>query len=135
MSEPEIKPIMPTIEEIESDKVQLVLPEKKKRVKKRFTSREQIIDKIDMFTRRKETKEGEIRKLLGEARTYRDAASKTPDNAEIIKSAQRLECKADAVGKRVVFLDLKISHFKEKLAEFDTDTIPGITDDRSVSGL
>ena len=43
----ETKPEMPTLAELESGKVQIVLPEKKKRVKKRFTSKEQIEKQID----------------------------------------------------------------------------------------
>lgn len=113
----------------------IVLPPKKKRVKKRFTSKEKIISKIDLFTKRKQAKEEEIRQLLREARTFREAAYQTSDNASILKSAQKVERKVDAVGKRVIILDRKLSNLKERLAEFQTDTIPGITDDRSVEGI
>lgn len=113
----------------------IVLPEKKKRVKKRFTSKEKIISKIDLFTKRKQAKEEEIRQLLREERTFREAAQQTSDNPDIIRSAQRIERKVDKVGKRVIVLDRKLSNLKERLAEFQTDTIPGITDDRSVQGI
>ena len=108
---------------------------KKPRVKKRFTIKEQIIRKIDMFASRKLAKEEEIRQLLREARVYREAAQQTCDNSSIIKSAQRIERKIDRVGLRVIVLDRKLSNLKQRLAEFQTDVIPGITDDRSVQGV
>jgi hypothetical protein len=110
-------------------------PEKKPRTKKRLTSKEQIIRKIDMFTKRKGDKENEIRNLMGQARNYRDAAAQTTDNGSIVKMAQKVERKAEAVGKRVIILDRKLSTLKEKLAEFQTVPIPGFLDDTSVSSV
>ena len=113
----------------------IVLPPKKPRVKKRFTSREQITRKIDQFTKRKSDKEEQIRKLLIESRTFRESSRQVGGHEELLRRARRVDDKVDQVGRSVVRLDRRLSALRNALGEFQTNTIPGITDDRSVEGV
>jgi hypothetical protein len=99
--------------------------------KSRLTSSEQIIRKIELFAMRKLDKEKQIMDLLREARIARYNAQTMGDDEEL-KTAQRMERKAEAIGKRVVVLSRKLSVLKDKLAEFQTEVIPGFLPDNSV---
>jgi hypothetical protein len=99
--------------------------------KSRLTSSDQIIRKIELFAMRKLDKEKQIMVLLGEARIARYNAQTMGDDDEL-RSAKRMERKAEAIGKRVIVLSRKLSSLKEKLAEFQTEVIPGFLPDNSV---
>lgn len=110
-------------------------PVKPKRQKKRFTSREQITSKIDLFTRRKGAKEEEIRKLLIEAKTFRESSRQVGGHEELIRRARKVDENIDKIGNSVIRLDRKLSALRNALGEFQTLTIPGVTEDGSVPGV
>lgn len=102
--------------------------------KKRYTTEQQITQKIDLFTKRKETKETQISALLTEARIIRESSQKVGGNEALLKEARAKEKKVDSIGKRVVVLDRKLSNLREKLGQFRTQPIPGFLPDNSVEG-
>jgi len=111
----------------------IVLPEKKKRVKLRFTSREQIIKRIDKFAIKAIKRREQQRQCYADASQARRLGHSDVENAG--KVAKK-EAEGDKRGKQADRLEKDVlPKLKAKLAEFDTDPIPGITDDRSVPGI
>lgn len=106
---------------------------------KRFTSREQIIAKIDKFTAKAEGQHRKAVQLLDDAknlmRMSRKSKSGTTPMAMITEAsfkesdAERMIKASKRIRERV------LPDLKRKLAEFDTQTIPGITDDKTVEGI
>lgn len=104
-----------------------------KRPKKRFTSREQIIARIDKFTAKAKRQRSEQQKLYSEANQLKRVMT---NRVEVIGTMARKETLADKLGLKADRLEKDVlPKLKEKLAEFDTDTIPGITMDRSVEAI
>jgi hypothetical protein len=133
MSDTESKPVMPTLKEIESGEVQVVLPPKKPRVKIRFTSREQIIKRIDKFTAKAKRQRDEQRGLYADIGLLKTVMQ---NRVDVITKMSAKESQADRLGRKADRLERDVlPKLKAKLAEFQTDPLPGITDDRSVEGL
>lgn len=121
---------------LEQDAKNIVLPPKKKRVIKRFTSKEQIIAKIDKFTAKAKRHRDKQKDCYSKAGTIRRHYQETPGFHEELAKATKLDAEGDRWGKKADRLEkdvLKV--LSQKLAEFQTDTIPGITNDRSVPGI
>jgi hypothetical protein len=117
------------------DKVELILPPKKKRVKKRFTSKEQIVKQIDKFTKKAKTQRDKQSKAYALANNIRRDAQRTSDPT-LLATAGRQDEIGDRWGRKADRLEREVLKvLSAKLAEFQTDTIPGITDDRSVPGI
>lgn len=110
-------------------------PEKPKRTKVRFTTKEQIISKIDKFAK-KAAKQRELQRgCYLTASRIREDARRTEDST-LLTEAQNHERRGDGWGKKADRLENKVlASLKRKLAEFQTDTIPGIDIDKSVEGL
>ena len=124
----EPKPTVPDL-----DKVELILPPKKKRVPKRFTSKEQIERQIDKFTRKAKRQRDEQRKLYADASLL---TRRRTDCVDAISQAAKKEADGDRLGRKADRLEKDVlPKLKAKLAEFQTDPIPGIMDDRSVPGI
>lgn len=108
----------------------VVLPEKKKRVKKRFTTREQIVARIDKFTAKATRKRDLQRMAYSEAGQLRRVAV---GDESLIRKAVRKDADGDKLGLQADRLEKDVlGSLKRKLAEFDTETIPGMGVDRSV---
>ncbi len=133
MSDTESKPQLPTLADIESGKVTVVLPEKKKRVAKRFTSKKQIEDRIDKFTKKANLRRDQQRQCYADANQIRRTCQGDVDN---IHKLAKKEAEGDRRGKQADRLEKDVlPKLKAKLAEFNTATIPGIMDDQSVPGI
>lgn len=114
----------------------IVLPEKKKRVPQRFTSKEQIIARIDKFTKKAKRHRENQRECYVKSGALRRHYQELPGPHEELSKATKLDAEGDRWGRKADRLEkdvLKV--LSAKLAEFNTDTIPGILDDRSVPGL
>jgi len=139
----EPKPAPPTLENIESGKATFILPPKNKRVPPRFTSKEQIIARIDKFTRKAKRYRSEQTKAYQDARDLREIAHRNEKNPSpmvipgtLIKQATSLDAFGDKRGRQADRLEKDVlSKLSRKLAEFQTETIPGFMDDRSIPGL
>lgn len=128
MSETETKPVTP--------EPQATAPApKKKRVKTRFTSREQIIAQIDKFTKKLNSKHVQAAKLLSDAKHLRRMAAE-PNAchvASMLSEASAKDDRAQKLGKQVKRIEDKVlPSYKRKLAEFQTAIIPGFLPDNSV---
>lgn len=106
-----------------------------KNTKKRFTTKEQIVKKIDTFADRKRKKEKQVMELNLEAKTFRESSQKVGGNEELLAMARRKESASDKAGKAVIRLDLKLSKLRAALAEFQTIPISGIVPDNTVEGV
>jgi hypothetical protein len=110
-------------------------PTKPKRQKKRFTSREQIIARIDKFTKKAENQRANQRERYSAANNLRRVALPTND-ADLLEKAKKADADGDKLGRKADRLEKDVlGALRAKLAEFDTQTIPGITTDRSVEAL
>ena len=120
---------------IDLEATQIILPPKKKRVKKRFTSKEQILKQIDKFTQKAKTQRQKQSEAYSAANTIRRDAQRT-DDSTLLTEAVKKDATGDRWGRKADRLEkdvLKV--LSQKLAEFQTDPIHGITDDRSVPGI
>jgi hypothetical protein len=101
----------------------------------RFTSREQIIAKIDKFTNKAKGHRENQRQCYLAAANIRDTARRCEDSAMLSLSVRK-DSLGDVWGKKAERLETKtLASLKRKLSEFDTQTIPGITDDKTVEGI
>lgn len=126
----EPKPTAPDL-----DKVELILPPKKKRVPKRFTSKEQILKQIDKFTQKAKTQRQKQSEAYSAANNIRRDSHRTND-LTLLGEAVKKDSIGDRWGRKADRLEKDVlKALSAKLAEFQTDTIPGITDDRSVPGI
>ena len=111
----------------------------KPKTKKRFTTREQIISRIDKFTIKAHEQYKLAAVLNEDAKELRRLASST--KLETSKRAMLFESKtkqdnADKLFRKCKRLrEKQIPLYAAKLAEFDTQVIPGITTDQSVEGI
>ena len=118
---------------IETEAQNVVVPAKKKRTPKRFTSREQIIARIDKFTKKAERKRKEQKGLYAEIGILQRQMA---NRVEVITKMAQKETLADKLGRQADRLEKDVlPALKAKLAEFDTDVIPGITTDRSIPAV
>lgn len=125
MKDTETKPITPTPENV-------VLPVKKKRVKPRFTTREQIIQRIDKFTVKAQRKRAEQSKCYAQANHIR----RDDRRLEELAGAAKHDVLGDKLGKQADRLEKDVlPKLKAKLAEFDTQIIPGIDIDKSIPAI
>lgn len=107
---------------------------KTKRPKKRFTSREQIIARIDKFTIKAKRQRESQRDCYVKSGQARRAHEQGDDS--LLRVIRMHESKGDKWGLKADRLEKDVlPALKAKLAEFDTDTIPGITTDRSVEAV
>lgn len=121
---------------IDEDAKNIVLPPKKKRVIQRFTSKEQIIAKIDKFTKKAESQRYQQKECYLKASKLRRVYQNRPGYHQELSKANKLDADGDKLGKKADRLEKDVLRvLRLKLAEFLTDTIPGITDDRSVPGI
>lgn len=106
---------------------------------KRFTSREQIIAKIDKFTDKSKKQHKEAVELLEDSRNLTRMSRKSKSGstpAAMITEAAFKESDAERLIKASKRIQERVlPELKRKLAEFDTQTIPGITDDKTVEGI
>lgn len=108
---------------------------KTKRVIKRFTSKEQIEKRIDKFSKKATAHRGKQSGAYSAANNIRRDAHRTDDHS-LLAAAQQKDDVGDKWGRKAHRLECEVlPKLKRKLAEFNTDTIPGITDDRSVEGI
>lgn len=122
--------------DLEQDAKNIVLPVKKKRVPKRFTSKEQITKQIDKFTKKAESQRCQQKECYLKASELRRVYQNRPGYHQELSKAQKLDATGDKWGKKADRLEKDVLRvLRLKLAEFMTDTIPGITDDRSVPGI
>lgn len=108
---------------------------KPKGQKKRYTSKEEIIAQIDKFTKKRDDKHKQAAQLLRDSTELFRMASQ-PDcamTASLTAEAKSKQWRADKLGKQVKRLEDKVLPvWKRKLAEFQTETIPGFLPDNSV---
>lgn len=103
--------------------------------KTRFTSREQILKKIDKFAAKANSQRAQQRQFYLAAANIRDNARRSNDST-LLTAANSKDALGDLWGKRAERLETKVlASLKRKLAEFQTMTIPGITEDKTVEGL
>lgn len=124
--------------DLETDAKNIVLPPKKKRVAKRFTSKEQITKQIDKFTRKAQDQRKKQTDAYADAKKLRDIIGRSSEVEQVTlqRSARRKDEEGDRWGRKAYRLEKDVlKALSQKLAEFQTDTIPGITDDRSVPGI
>ena len=111
----------------------------KKRVKKRYTTKEQIVAQIDKFTAKKEAKSKRAAQLLHDAKDLRRIAySANPGEADasMCKKADRMENDAHKLGVAIKLLEERVlPNLKNKLSEFQTEVMPGFLPDNSVEGM
>lgn len=108
---------------------------KPKRTKVRFHTKEQIIARIDKFTAKRDAEHRRAAQLLEDAKNlYRQAADpKCTFAASLTAEAKSKQNRADKLGKAVKRLEEKVlPPLKRKLAEFQTEVIPGFLPDNSV---
>lgn len=99
---------------------------KPKKPKPRFNTAVQIKDKINEYLIKAE-------KISHEADDY-DRRRKEANERGDLASAEWCGKRADALRRSVKRIqDDKLKRLKEKLSEWMTDPLPGITEDRSVS--
>ena len=94
-------------------------------MKPRFDHERQITDLIDQYIREKE-------ELLEDAAADDHLADVLRDTKEAHRIA-RIRNDADAKRKRAKWRDGRLETLKEKLAEFRTKQLPGLSDDGSVA--
>lgn len=100
--------------------------------KKRFTSREQIITRIDKFTKKAGNQRRQQRECYTRAGQIRRSAHDSQDTT-LLPEAIKKDKEGDKWGLKADRLEKDVlGSLRSKLAEFDTETIPGITTDRSV---
>src|SRR5436305_1227543 len=112
--ETEPKPTGPDL-----NKVELILPPKKKRVKKRFTSKEQILKQIDKFTKKAKRHREKQRECYVKSGALRRHYQHTPGPHEELSKATKLDVEGDRWGRKADRLEkdvLKV--LSAKLAEF-----------------
>ncbi len=111
----------------------IVLPPKKPRKKIRFTSREQILARIDKFTKKAIVKRNAQRQAYTEAGQFRRVAS---GDESLLKKAVRKDREGDKLGVQADRLEKDVlGALKSKLCEFDTETIPGLGVGKDIPGL
>lgn len=123
---------------IDEDAKNIVLPPKKKRVVKRFTSKEQIIDKIDKFTKKAKHQRAKQQECYADAKKLRDIIGRSSEMEQVTlqRSARRKDEEGDRWGRKADRLEKDVlKALSQKLAEFQTETIPGVLTDRSIPGL
>lgn len=95
----------------------------------------EIIAQIDKFTQKRDNKHLEAAHLIKDAKELRRMAAQ-PRCVTTVALTVEAACKDDRaqeLGKQIKRLEEKVLPvWKRKLAEFQTDIIPGIIDDRSV---
>ena len=107
----------------------------KKRRKKRFTSRDQIIQRIDKFTRKAARQRASQTDCYLKAAQHRRHGQEC-DDVDSFNKAKEHDARGDGWGRKADRLERDVlPKLRAKLAEFDTETIPGITNDRSIPGL
>ena len=103
--------------------------------KKRYTKKEDIIAQIDKFTKKRDDKHKQSARLLQDAKElFRMAADpKCVNVASLTREANWKNTQAEKLGKQVKRLeDMVLPVWKRKLAEFQTEPIPGFLPDSSV---
>lgn len=127
MSETESKSTTPQLKDI-------VVPPKQPRAKAaRFTSREQIVARIDKFTAKAARKRNEQRDLYVEIGKLQRVMV---NRVDVIGTMAKKETLADKLGRQADRLEKDVlPTLKSKLAEFDTEVLPGVVDDRSIPGV
>jgi hypothetical protein len=119
----------------------IVLPPKKPRLKpKRLASKDEIIAKIDKFTAKAKKQRAKAEELMRDAKTLRELSAKeeldSPESIKLSGSAARKEDQANGWAKKAGRIeDRVLAPLKNKLAEFQTETIPGFLPDNSVEGV
>lgn len=104
----------------------------------RLTTKEQIIAQIDKFTKKRDNKHKQSAQLLQDAKElFRMAADpKCVNVASLTREANWKKTQAEKLGKQVKRLEDKVLPvYKRKLAEFQTEVIPGFLPDNSIPGL
>ena len=112
------------------------LPPKKSRAKpQRFSSRDQILKRIDKFTA-KANRQRDLQKdcYLKAAQLRRHSPEEKDD--DISDKMKTLNAQGDKWGRKADRLEKDVlPMLKRKLAEFDTETLPGVDIDRSIPGI
>lgn len=111
---------------------------KKKRVPKRLSSKEEIINQIDKFTKKRDEKHRQAAQLLQDAKELRMMANQTGCRmtVSLLVEADVKYDEAQNLGKAIKRLEEKVlPAWKQKLAEFQTEVIPGFLPDKSVGGI
>lgn len=107
---------------------------KPKTPKKRFTSREQIIARIDKFTKKAEKQRENQRDCYARAGQARRAFQEGDES--LLRVIRMHESDGDKWGRKADRLEKDVlGALRNKLAEFNTMTIPGITSDQSVEAV
>lgn len=111
---------------------------KKPRTKKRFTSREQILARIEKFTakaRHQRTIQTECYKQAIHLRSMAER-SNPDDKSDAYAKANKKDLEGDKLGKKADRLERDVlGALRAKLAEFDTEIIPGIISDKSIEAV
>lgn len=94
---------------------------------KRFTDEAEILALIDKYTEEARALSNSADNLDAQADSYRGT-----ENAFQIGGLRDV---ADKARERVVWRHRRISHLKDKLAEFRTQPLVGVLDDGSVEGI
>ncbi len=111
----------------------IVIPSKKPRKKIRFTSREQILARIDKFTKKAVVKRNAQRQAYTEAGQFRRVAS---GDESLLKKAMKKDQQGDKLGVQADRLEKDVlGALKSKLSEFDTETIPGLGVSKDIPGI
>ena len=106
---------------------------KKKYKAPRFYTRDQIIARIDKFTKKAAGQREKQRSKYAEAGQLRRVYAN--DDA-LMKKAKRLDDEGDKWGRKADRLEQDVlGKLKNKLSEFDTNTLPGVDIDKSIEGL
>jgi len=119
----------------------IVLPPKKPRAKpKRLDSKEAIIARIDKFTDKAKRQRATAEGLIAAAKNLRALSAKEPLGSEECNTLSRLadkkEERAAAWGKKAGRIEERVlAPLKNRLAEFQTEVIPGFLPDNSVEGV
>jgi len=111
------------------------MSEKPKTPKKRLTTKEQIIARIDKFTAKRDVQHKQAAQLLEDAKNlYRQSSDpKCGFTVSLVAEAKSKQRRADKLGKSIKRLEEKVlPPLKRKLAEFQTNIIPGFLPDTSV---
>lgn len=103
--------------------------------RKRYTTKEGIIAQIDKFTSKRNRLHQQAAQLLEDAKNL-IRMSADPDctnSVTMIVTAETKKDRAQKIGKQVKRLEEKVLPvWKRKLAEFQTEVIPGFLPDNSV---
>lgn len=103
--------------------------------RKRYTKKEDIIEQIDKFTKKRDAKHRAAAQMIQDAKDLRRMAN-APDctfSASLLSQANLRDDRAQKLGKQIKRLEEKVLPvWKRKLAEFQTEPIPGFLPDNSV---